>query len=420
MRILFVAPYIPSLIRVRPYNLIRALVSAGHSVHLVALQPPEDHYASVDGLQAICEQVDVFPLSRARTLWNAFSALPTSVPLQAAYSHHPSAERHLQQLINTGRYDVLHVEHLRGAVLASSVTGIPRVFDSVDSIAHLFEQASRLAPKLTQRLVARMDLGRTRRFEGRMPLQFERTLVTSPSDAQALRRLAGGAAEGRVVILPNGVDLEYFYPSGTPCEPASILFSGKMSYHANSAAALYLARDIMPRIWLQRPDTKLILAGKDPSPAVRELGADPRVEVTGYVDDLRPYLSRATVAVSPLLYGAGIQNKVLEAMACGIPVVVAPRVCDALRAQPGQELLVAENAERFAAHALDLMSDPIAREELGQAGRRYVERHHNWLEIVQTLISVYESIQSAPARPAPSPGSKPVRSPEPLPSDPRV
>jgi hypothetical protein len=95
-------------------------------------------------------------------------------------------------------------------------------------------------------------------------------------------------------------------------------------------------------------------------------------------------------------------------------------VCDALRAQPGQELLIAENAERFAAHALDLMSDPIAREQLGQAGRRYVERCHNWLEIVQTLISVYSSIQSAPAQPVPSPGSEPVRGAEALPSDPRV
>jgi len=393
MHVLFVTPYIPSLIRVRPYNLIRALAASGQTLHLVALQPPEDRSASADGLRAICEQVEVFPLPRSRTLWNALTALPTSLPLQAAYSHHPQVERHLQHLIDSQRFDVLHVEHLRGAVLASELEGIPRVFDSVDSIAHLFEQASRLAPKLTQRLVARLDLGRTRRYEGRVPLVFDRTLVTSPSDAKALSRLAGGAADNRIVVLPNGVDLDYFRPSDTPRDPATVLFSGKMSYHANAAAALHLARDIMPRVWAQRPDARLILAGKDPSPAVRALGEEPRIEVTGFVDDLRPYLWRATVAVSPLLYGAGIQNKVLEAMATGTPVVVAPRVCDALRAQPDRDLLVAEDAERFAGRILNLIGDPAQRDQIGPAGRQYVEQYHDWNKIAQTLIGVYHTVR---------------------------
>ncbi len=396
MRVLFVVPYIPSLIRVRSYNLIRTLAAQGHRVHLVALQPPEDRFASAAELREVCAQVDVFPLSRARTLWNALRALPTALPLQAAYSHHPQAEEHLRRLAQGSQYDVVHVEHLRGAVLVERLSGIPRVFDSVDSIAYLFEQASRLAPKITQRLMARVDLARTRRFEARAPHRFERTLATSPVDAQAIRDLAGNAAGSRIRLLPNGVNLDFFHPVETPPEPASVLFSGKISYHANSAAVLYLGREVMPRVWQQRPDARLMIVGKDPTPAVRALSADPRVTVTGYVDDLRPYFARATVSVTPLLYGAGTQYKVLEAMASGVPVVATPRVVGGLQAQPDRDLLVGEDADQLARHIVRLINDAALRREIGAAGRRYVERYHSWPQIVNTLAAIYAEARAAP------------------------
>ena len=397
MRILFIVPYVPSLIRVRSYNLIRTLASLGHAVHLVALQPPEDRYASVEGLRDFCAQVDVFPLSRARTLWNAATALPGTLPLQAAYSHHPQARRHMRQLVDSGRFDIIHVEHLRGAVLAEGLNGAPRVFDSVDSIAYLFDQAARLAPKPTQRLMARLDLGRTRRFEARAPFRYDCVLVTSPVDARAINELAGGRAQDRIALLPNGVDLEYFRLTESPRDPATILFSGKMSYHANAAAALHLGHEIMPRIWQERPDAALKVVGKDPPPAVRAMSANPRIVVTGFVEDVRPYFAQATLAVSPLLYGAGTQYKVLEAMACGVPVVVTPRVASGLRAQPGQDLLVEENPDDFASNALRLLDDSELRADIGRAGRRYVEKHHAWPEIVKNLIDIYSSCR-APAR----------------------
>ncbi|MGH2594301.1 MAG: glycosyltransferase [Anaerolineae bacterium] len=392
MRILFVVPYMPSLIRVRSYNLIRALAALGQPVHLVALQPPEDRHASIDNLRDFCEQVDVFPLSRARTVWNALAALPTTLPLQAAYSHHPQAERHLRRLAKTGQFDVAHIEHLRGAVLAEALIGIPRVFDSVDSIAYLFEQASRLAPGFTQRLMARIDLGRTRCFEAHAPLRFDCTLVTSPIDAQAIQSLAGDRLDGRIALLPNGVDLNYFSPSGTASDLATVLFSGKMSYHANAAAALYLGHEIMPRVWRQRPDAKLMIAGKDPAPALRALSADPRVVVTGFVDDLRPTFARATLAVAPLVYGAGTQYKVLEAMASGVPVVATRRGMGGLQARPGQDVLVGESADQFAQHILSLIDDPALRRRIGSGGRQYVERHHSWTGIARDLIDIYQGV----------------------------
>lgn len=393
MRILFVAPYIPSLVRVRPYNLIRALAAAGHSLHLVLLRPPEDRDVPIEPLRAAAEAVDCFPLARLRTLVNAALALPGRLPLQAAYSRHPAAARRVRQLAATGRFEVLHVEHLRGAVLAEGVPGLPCVFDSVDSITYLFEQARHHAPYLGQRLLAALDLARTREYEEQIPFRFAHTLVTSPVDRQAFERLAGSAAGSRISVLPNGVDLAYFQPTAAG-EPATILFSGKLSYHANAAAALFLARDIMPRVWEKHPEARLILAGKDPSAGLRALAADPRITLTGDVPDLRPYFARATLAAAPLLYGAGVQNKVLEAMACGLPVVVTPLVLAALQAEPGRDLLTGADTAELAGHVISIIEQPALRQALAAAGRRYVEAHHDWAAIARDLTAVYERVRA--------------------------
>ena len=170
-----------------------------------------------------------------------------------------------------------------------------------------------------------------------------------------------------------------------------VLFSGKMSYHANSAAALYLAHEIMPRIWAGCPEARLWLAGKDPTSAIRALADDPRITVTGTVDDIRPYLQQATLAVAPMLYGAGIQNKVLEAMACGVPVVATPIVCHSLKVTPGRNILLGNNPDQLANQSLRLLREPELRNSLGRAGRQYVERHHQWPDIVRHLVAVYET-----------------------------
>jgi glycosyltransferase involved in cell wall biosynthesis len=390
MRVLFVAPYLPSRIRTRPFNWIRTLANLGCSIHLVALVPPEDRWASAAPLQAVCDSVDLFELSRRQTLINAVCAIPTASPLQLAYSRHPQAAAHIAQLAGSGRFDVAHVEHLRGAVLASGVHGIPVVYDAVDSISMLFERAARLAPARKERLMARLDLRRTRRFEGMAPRRFDRTLTTSEMDRQAFLRLAGKDVADRVVVLPNGVDLSYFTPSDQPADPATVLFSGKMSYHANAAAALRLVRNIMPAVWARRPDANVVLAGKGPPGFLLELSSDRRVAVTGFLEDLRPQIRRATISVAPLVYGAGIQNKVLEAMASGVPVATTSEAAGALEAQAGEAILVADDDRSFADHILAMIEDPFRRSACGKAARRYVESRHDWRALGNRLISVYQ------------------------------
>lgn len=399
LRVLFVAPYLPSLVRVRPYQWIRFLKRLGHHVHLVALRPPEDRWADVDSLRAICDAVDLFDLSRQRTLVNAARAVLTGAPLQAAYSTHAEAAGRIGALIASGRFDVVHIEHLRGVALAGALRSIPVIYDAVDSITGLFEQAAVQAPGRTHRLMARLDLERTRRFEARVPFLFDRTLVTSEAEAETFVRLAGRTAEDRLSVLPNGVDLDYFTPAvpgrSEPNHPR-ILLSGKLSYHANEAAALWLVNGIMPLVWARRPDAKVVLAGKDPGAAVRAL-AGPRVEVTGYLKDLREELWRATVAVAPLRYGAGIQNKVLEAMACGLPVVTTPAVARALESSALESVAVADTAESLANTLLGALDSAERARAAGRAARAYVERHHDWNRQTQRLVDVYRAARALKA-----------------------
>ena len=146
----------------------------------------------------------------------------------------------------------------------------------------------------------------------------------------------------------------------------------------------------MPLIWQQQPETTLTIVGSKPLSSIQQLARDPRVEVTGYVEDLRPHVGRAQVMLSPMVYSVGIQNKVLEAMALGTPVVVAAQAAAALGTRPGRDLMVASSANEFAELTLRLMNDAELHATLSQYGRTYVEQQHDWRVITNRLVDVYQ------------------------------
>lgn len=387
MRILFVTPYIPSLVRVRPYNLLRALVERGHDVTLLALQPPGDAGESLPQLRQWCSQVVVVPHSRSQAVWNGLRALPRRIPVQAAYSWSPRFAQVVRESVSSQSFEVAHVEHLRGAVLADTLGDLPVVFDSVDSIALLFQKVLKDAPSPKSRLIAMLDLERTRRFEGQLTQRFPEVAVTSAADREAL--IALGSDPDHVTVVSNGVDLDYFQPQATARDARTLVFTGKMSYHANIAAADDLVNDIMPLVWAEQPETQLKIVGKDPAPVIQMLGQHPNITVTGFVPDMRPYLAEATIAISTVRYGVGIQNKVLEAMAMATPVVCSPQACSALQAQAGRDLLVGNDPASIARHILDLLESDQKRKDVGTAGRHYVERYQTWDSAATLLEQLY-------------------------------
>ena len=404
MNILCIVPYVPSLVRVRPYHLIKGLTARGHRVTVLTLWSDGAERAELERLKTEAQEVRAAPITRLRAYWNSVRALPTTEPLQAAYCWQPALAEQMHRLVSAGngKFDVVHVEHLRGARygldlkshLAETGVRIPIVWDSVDCISLLFRQAAANGAGAFSRTVTHFELPRTERYEGWLLNQFDRVLVTSGHDAAALRSLNPNAQS--VSVLSNGVDLEYFSANGSATRSTSaIVMSGKMSYHANVAMALYFVREVLPRVWAERRDAQLWIVGKDPPREVRELARHPRIKVTGTVADVRPYLRAAAVAVAPQPYAVGVQNKVLEAMACGTPVVASPQAASALQANSGRDLLVADDSKAFSRAVLSLLSDAGIRRSLGRAGRQYVEQHHRWSESVEKLEGIYDELIGA-------------------------
>jgi glycosyltransferase involved in cell wall biosynthesis len=401
MNLLYIVAYAPTPIRVRPYSLIRALRRRGHAVTLATVWETPFEREALAALAAEGVRVESARLTRARAAWNALAALPSSIPLQARYSWQPELAHRIERALMTGSQDAVHVEHLRGAcyglhsqaVLSRAGRGTPVVWDSVDCISYLFAQANQRSRSLFGRLMSGLELGRTRRYEGWLAGRFDRVLVTSQADLRALAELAPPMTAQRMAVLPNGVDLPRLGAGDGPASADSVIITGKMSYHANVTAARYLVEQVMPLVWRQRPEARVVVAGSSPPAALRQLAvANPsRIEVTGYVQDMRARLLRAAVATAPIIYGAGIQNKVLEAMACGKPVVATPQAVQAIEGAGLAGCLVAGDAQSFADAIVKLLDDPALRARVGAAGRRYVEEHHDWDVIAGQLEAIYHA-----------------------------
>lgn len=407
MKILFIVPYVPNLIRVRPYNLLRTLADRGHEITLFTIWNNSSEHRDLERLSSFLKEVHAFPLSRWQSVSNCLRVLPTREPLQASYCWQPELLKDLLRLIanpsEEKRFDVIHVEHLRGIRYAlelrrlKATQNISLVWDSVDSITRLFGQTRKQSSKPISRLMATFEYGRTRQMEASVPSNFDRTLVTSQADMETYLELGDHHYDtaNAFSVLPNGVALEYFQVNeSVPRQPATLVISGKMSYHANIAMVNYMVMEILPIIWSKRPDVQLWIVGKDPPKDIQKLGDSSLIHVTGTVPDVRPYLQSATIAVAPLVYGTGVQNKVLESMACGTPVVATSLAVSALNVQPGRDLLVEDHPQGFADQILALLENQQDQKALGMAGRRYVEENHRWETIAMRLEDIYREINN--------------------------
>jgi polysaccharide biosynthesis protein PslH len=400
MRILFITPYPPSQIRIRSYGFL-AHLRREHEVTILVQVSSRKELGEAEALHQQGYEVITVQESAAWSMLRSSRALIQSLPLQAAYSCSARFLHKAQKLCAQCNFDVIHVEHLRGiASMKEIAQSSPLVWDSVDCISLLCEKAASKGPSFPVRALAALEFKRTQRFEAQMLRQIPYVVTISEGDRQALLdlyRLQNGYAEDsnedlaiNIDVVPSGVDLEYYRPSQEERLPYNIVFFGKMSYHANVAAALYLYQQIMPLIWQQQPEATLTIAGSNPPKSLQHLSKDARVQVTGHVDDIRPYIWHAQVMVSPMVYSVGLQNKVIQAMALGTPTVVSASSAAVLQAQHGRDLFVASTPQEFAESTLHLLHDPELHTAMSQSGRTYVELHHNWQTMTARLVAVYQ------------------------------
>lgn len=293
------------------------------------------------------------------------------------------------------RFDVVQCEALELFPYATQVPA-PLVFDAHNAEWRLQQrayQAALLGNRLTGALYSRLQWQKLRRYEAAALRRAAQTLAVSAADRDDLQRLVPAAP---IAVLPNGVDAERYAPeSGVPEEGDTILFAGKMDFRPNVEGALWLATQVMPLVWQQRPAARLILFGRDPAPAVRRLAGEPRISVTGHMPGLqaeRQALARAAVVAVPLFSGGGTRLKVLNALAMARPLVSTPLGAAGYDVQAGRELLLARTPQQFADAVLCLLEDRTLARSLGREGMATVRCCYTWDCLLPALDRLYREV----------------------------
>lgn len=239
-----------------------------------------------------------------------------------------------------------------------------------------------------RRQVWRLEAALMRRFERREYLRFGRVVVVTERDAEALRALEVSMP---VTVIPNGVDAAAYAPVGQR-EPGLIVFSGTMNHPPNVTAAVHLAHDVLPRVRAAVPGAHVALVGRDPVRAVDALRKLEGVTVTGPVAAMAPWLSRATAYACPMLTGTGIKNKLLEAMANGVPCAATSLAAAGLGTEPGEHLLIGDDPDELAHHLITLLTDDVTASRVASAASDLVARRLSWRAVADAYDAVYREV----------------------------
>ncbi len=361
--------------KIRAYHQIVHLVRS-HSVHVACLADSREDLDHARSLERLCSSVDVVPHSPGAARMLALGALATGRSLSVAAFDSPTLRLLVERRIQQEGPDVLIAQSAAMAQFIERATGLPRVLDFVDADSEKWRSYGRLRPFPFSAVYA-LEAERLARYEARMASRFDASIFVSEAEADIVRRRAPGRD---LCIIPNGVDLDAFRPNSDgerPDEPV-VIFTGAMGYFPNVDAVSYFAREIFPEVRRRVADAKFKIVGRDPATAVRRLARLPGVTVTGSVPDVHPHLAEAALAVAPFRIARGVQNKVLEAMASGLPVVGTHVAFQALGAGDADGVQRADSPAEFAERVVTLLRDARNRRELGQRARRYVERNHRW------------------------------------------
>ena len=399
MRILLLFPHFPDPphggTALRNYHLA-AHLARRHEVTIVTFGDPAQVTASE--LTARCVRMEVAPpprRSRLRRVLRLAHPLPDLADRLAS----PALVAKLAELLRRERIDVLHVgglemvPHWRAVASLVRPAGAAVVLDEHNAEYVLQARAFRSALE-ARRLVGALYSGlqtlKLRRYEALALRAADGVVAVSEADRAALERLA---PLPRAAVVPNGVDTEVYRPGVVPTsDEPRIVFTGTMNFRANVEGVEWFCRAVWPLIRARAPGLRFQIVGREPTPTVRALAAQPGVEVIGAVPDDRPWIGGAPVYVVPLLMGGGVRLKILQAMALGVPVVSTTLGYEGIAAVPGEHLLVADDPADFAAAVLRLLDDAALRDRLARSGRELAVTRYDWRHLVPTLETLYERV----------------------------
>jgi sugar transferase (PEP-CTERM/EpsH1 system associated) len=377
--------------KIRPFNMIKHLSAAGHEVTVASLARSPAEAEEGKGIAPYCARYEIAEVANPVQFARMVARVPTPVPSSMGFFYSATLARKVRELLARERFDLIFVHCSSVAQYVAGVRGIPKILDFGDMDSQKWLEYARYKP-FPLCLGYWLEGRKLEREERRLAAQFDVCTATTRAEWETLESYRTGVATD---WFPNGVDSSYFAPSGEPYDPDTLCFVGRMDYYPNQECMFEFCAKVLPRVQARSPQTKLLIVGADPSPEVKKLGEVRGVTVTGSVPDVRPYLQRSALMVAPLNIARGTQNKILEAMASGVPVVVSGVAAGGVDALPREHFLVANTPEEHAEVVVRLLEDRSERARLSAAGRSRMLSHHNWDRSMQRLDRIIERCLAA-------------------------
>lgn len=384
MQILFVAnriPYPPYRgDKLKIYNLAKQL-SKQHELHLITFVADESEWQYREELETLYASVTLIKQSKLQSYWGCLSGVFSKVPFQVLYFKNARFRKVLNNLIQKYAFDAIHVQHLRMAqYFIGNKPNVRVILDLPDAFSLYWKRRLEKATNNFQKIFIKVEHHRLLNYEKHMK-QFDLNLACSEEDINYLKSKHGF---GHIELLSNGVDTETFKPSEIAPIPKRILFTGNMDYAPNIDGAAYFVEEILPLIEGEIDHVQFVIAGQRPVKKVRDLERE-NVQITGFIPKLNEMYATAQVVVSPLRIGAGTQNKVLESMAMGIPVVCTDIGFEGLGVANGEGVFKETSAIGFARKVIELLNNPELRESTGTKATEVIKNKFSWERIAQQL-----------------------------------
>jgi len=357
-------------------RMLRFLRARGHSVDLVSFVEDEAQERELRaGLSSVCREIEGVRLPRWQSYAATAATLPFARPMQAQYFRSAQMHRVVERRVREGDYQLVYTHLIRMAEYSRKLK-LPKVIGFQISQALNLERMLAHAKDPLRKAFYWIEASKVRPYEAKLCGDYDRVFLCGPADVEAIRR---SAPAQNLVICPHGQDVPALERvRAAEREPGAIVVSGVMSTYTNVDAVRWFAREIFPRVQAELPEAAFWIVGRRPQRAVQELANAPGVVVTGEVPDVTDWLCRAQVGVAPLRIAAGMQNKLVQAMACELPVVATSAANEGIRGTPGEHLWVRDDAVGIARAVLELLRDSSERERVGRAARRFVEAHWTW------------------------------------------
>lgn len=393
MRILFLTQVLPYPLdagpKVRIYYMLRYL-SQYHEVTLLSFVRSTAERSHAANLDPYCEKVVTVPLRRARSLdaWHYLRSTLNGQPFLIARDEQSEMFSAVQSQLGSGSYHAVHADQLAMAQYAVDQKGVKRVLDEHNAVWMIVYRMWQNDPSVLKRLVEQLEWQKMRRYETDILRRFDQVITVTDEDRKALQPT--GHKGPPTVVIPICVDTAELAPVARQASSHQIVCVGNMFYPPNVDGVLWFGKEVLPLILAECPDTDFVVVGGRPDKRILEMAAgNPRIQVTGYVEDTTALLRESAVFVVPLRAGGGMRVKILDAWARGIPVVSTTLGCEGIQVRAGENMLIADSSPEQARAVLRILRDPGLGQQLADNGRRWVQDHYDWRVVYRSLDAIY-------------------------------